>query len=99
MSSIQTPDIMFGDQDDDTEEVINISAFPAKFVVDSTTIVLRPGERIRIHKMYTRKQQMAKDRDPVASAIENMTGSRVVPASDSRAPKQTMQRMEDVVRA
>lgn len=67
--------------DDDTEEVENVSSMPAKFVVDNMRITLQPKGRVRIHKNYTRKQKMAKDRDPVASAIELMTNNRVRPVS------------------
>lgn len=90
MNGIQDTDQMFSDADDDTEEVVNVSGFPAKFTVDSTTVVLKPNERCRIHKNYTRRQKMAKDRDPVASAIENMTGKRVLPVSHPDAPKPIM---------
>jgi len=74
-------------EDDDTEEVVNISGLPATFVVDNTRYKLPPGGRVRVHKNYARQMKMAKDRDPVASAIELATGGRVVPASDPRAPK------------
>jgi len=85
---------LIDDPDDDTEEVCNISSMVAKFEIDNTKIKLKPGDRIRIHKQYTRKQQMAKDRDPVASAIENITGGRVVPSSDRRVPRQAVQSNE-----
>jgi len=83
------------DPDDNTEEVVNISSFPAKFEVDGMRIKLQPGSRIRIHKNYTRKQKTSANRDPVASPIDNLTGGRVVPASDPRAPKPVMKSPDD----
>lgn len=75
----ETTDALIEDMDDNTEEVKNFSAMPAKFVIDNMKITLPPGGTIRIHKHYTRPHKNAADRDPVTSAIENLTGNRVRP--------------------
>lgn len=74
-------------EDDNTEEVVNISGEPAKFVIDNNRITLPPGGRVRIHRAYATKTRLAPDRDPIDSVVERLTNGRVVPASDKRVPK------------
>lgn len=68
-----------------TQEVVNISSETVKFVIGEMKIVLKPGEKIAVHKNYAFPRKLKKDRDPLPSVVELETGGRVVPTSDKRA--------------
>lgn len=99
MSDLQTMhgiDTVIDDPDDDTEEVVNISQYPAKLNIDGTRMVIPPNGRVRIHKNYVRGAKHA-GRDPVASPISLMTNNRVVPATDKRVPRAQMPKSTELI--
>ena len=75
------------EQDDNTEEVINVCAFPQKFEISGVRYTLKPGQKVRIHRNYATNRQMQVDRDRIPSAVELMTGGNVLPVSHSKVPK------------
>lgn len=79
--------IALDDDEDDTEEVMNITDLPAKFNIENMRINLKPGECVRLHKAYTQAQKTSDNRDLRASAIHLLTGGRVVPKSHPSFPK------------
>lgn len=68
-----------------TQEVVNISSETVKFDIGDMKIVLKPGERIAIHKNYAFPRKLKQDRDPLPSVVELETGGRVVATTDRRA--------------
>ena len=72
-------------EEQNTQEVINISSEVVKFDVDNMRIVLKPGEKITIHKNYAFPRKLKKERDPIPSVVDLLTGGRVVATTDRRA--------------
>lgn len=73
------------DEETNTIECVNISSETMRFEIDKVKYKLGPKEKVQLHKSYAMPRAMQQGRDPVPSAIELLTGSKVLPITDRRA--------------
>lgn len=66
-------------------EVVNIAPQVMKFNIDGVDYELKPKETMKISPSYALPRQMQKDKDPVPSVIELMTGGNVLATSLPKA--------------
>lgn len=73
------------DQESNAAEVINVSGEVVRFEIDGIRYKLSERERITIHQNYALPRHLKKDKDPLPSVIDMLTGGKVLHVEDKRA--------------
>jgi hypothetical protein len=72
-------------QDRNSVECVNITSHTVKFEVAGVRYVVKSHQMIQLHRAYALPRKMQRNRDPIASVIEMISGKQVLACNDPRA--------------